>query len=207
MSGLMSAFYRISEWIMRFAYLNILWIFFTLTGLIVLGIFPATVAIFAVNRKWVMGETDIPVFETFWSTYKTEFLKSNLLGLTLIAIGCILYMDYRIIMDSASEIGKIFFIPLLVFIFLYSLLLLYVFPLFTNYDIKIFQVIKTSLIMMVLYPLSTIMMVISCVIVYYVMNLVPGLILFFGLSSLSFLLTWCAHYAFAKNQKKEALPE
>jgi uncharacterized membrane protein YesL len=203
MTGLMSRFYRFSEWIMRFAYLNILWICFTLLGLIVFGFFPATVATFAVTRKWVMGEYDIPVFKTFWCTYKSEFLKSNLLGFTLVAIGCILYVDYRISVDSASIIGKILFIPLLVLIFLYSLLLLYVFPLFTHYDIKVFYVIKNAFLMTVLYPFSTILMVISNIVVYYALTLLPGLIPFFGVSSLSFLLTWCAHYAFAKNQQKE----
>jgi uncharacterized membrane protein YesL len=203
MTRLMSGFYSISEWIMRLAYLNILWVCFSLIGLIVFGFFPATVATFAVTRKWVMGESDIPVFKTFWSTYKSEFLKSNLLGLTLAAIGCILYMDFRISVDSASIIGKILFIPLLVLIFLYSLLLLYVFPLFTHYDIKVFHVIKNALLMMVLHPLSTIMMVISNIVVYFAMTLLPGLIPFFGVSSWSFLLTWCAHYAFAKNQQKK----
>jgi uncharacterized membrane protein YesL len=188
---------------MRFAYLNILWVCFTLSGLIVFGFFPATVATFAVTRKWLMGEHDIPVFKTFWSTYKSEFLKSNLLGLTLVAIGCILYMDYRISVDSVSILGKILFIPLLVFIFLYCLLLLHIFPLFTHYDIKVFHVIKNAFLMMVLYPLSTIMMVISSIVAYFAITLLPGLIPFFGVSGLSFLLTWCAHYAYAKNQQKE----
>ena len=37
MEGLIGGIYRYSEWIMRLAYINILWILFTLLGLVVFG--------------------------------------------------------------------------------------------------------------------------------------------------------------------------
>ncbi|GAA3329130.1 hypothetical protein GCM10020331_075920 [Ectobacillus funiculus] len=36
--------------------------FFSIAGLVVLGIMPATAATFSVTRKWVTGNTDIPIF-------------------------------------------------------------------------------------------------------------------------------------------------
>lgn len=86
-TGIMGGFYRISEWIMRFAYVNILWIAFTLIGLVFLGFFPATASLFAVVRKWIQGNNEVPIFSFFWTNYKSSFLKSNILGISIVIIG------------------------------------------------------------------------------------------------------------------------
>lgn len=70
MNGFIDGYYRFAVWITRFAYLNLLWIAFSLVGLGVVGFFPATAAMFAVVRKWVHGEKDIPVFQVFGKTIK-----------------------------------------------------------------------------------------------------------------------------------------
>lgn len=46
---------------------------FTLLGLGVFGIMPATAALFAVMRKWIQGQDNVPVLKTFWQEYKGEF--------------------------------------------------------------------------------------------------------------------------------------
>lgn len=79
--ALSNGFYRFCEWVMRLAYLNLLWIGFSLAGAVVFGLAPATAAMFAVTRQWVMGNTDIPVFQTFFQTFKKEWAKSSVLGL------------------------------------------------------------------------------------------------------------------------------
>src|SRR5690625_7886567 len=86
-------FMKVCEVISRMAYVNLLWIFFTILGLGVLGIIPATVSLFTITRKWVMSEQDIPVFKTFWQTYRKEFIKSNMLGVILFEIVFLLYID------------------------------------------------------------------------------------------------------------------
>ena len=93
MEGLTGRFLRICEVISRLAYANLLWILFTVLGLGIFGFMPATVALFTVTRKWVMGDRDIPVFKTFWNTYRKEFFKSTLFGVVLFAIGYIIYID------------------------------------------------------------------------------------------------------------------
>src|SRR5690625_1006749 len=85
--------FRVCEIICKMAYVNVLWIIFTLFGLVAFGFFPSTVALFAVTRKWIMGEHSIPVFTTFWSVFRQEFFKSTWLGIGLFIIGYILYID------------------------------------------------------------------------------------------------------------------
>lgn len=47
------------EWIMKFAYLNILWLGFTLLGVGLFGFFPATMASFILLKRFVVeGETE-----------------------------------------------------------------------------------------------------------------------------------------------------
>ncbi len=65
MSGFIDGYYRFAVWVTKFAYLNLLWIAFSLLGLGLFGLFPATAAMFAVVRKWINGEKDIPVFHVF----------------------------------------------------------------------------------------------------------------------------------------------
>src|SRR5690625_6046074 len=79
-----SALYRIMEWISRFAYIQILWLLSTLLGLGLLGFFPATISMLAVMRDWFLGKPDSPIFRTFWSYYKKEFIRAYLFGLILV---------------------------------------------------------------------------------------------------------------------------
>src|SRR5690625_3277783 len=88
-----NGFYSITQWFVKIVHLNILWFLFTLMGLLIFGVFPATVAMFTIMRKWIMGEKHIHINKLFWTTYKSEFMKSNLIGVIFIVIGSILYLD------------------------------------------------------------------------------------------------------------------
>jgi uncharacterized membrane protein YesL len=202
-NGFMAGFYRISEWIMRFAYLNLLWIGFTLLGFIFFGFFPATTAMFAVTRKWVMGETDLPTFQTFLGAYRAEFIKSNFLGLILFIIGLILYFDYRYLLQSSSSFGQLVHTLFLAFFFIYGLLLLYVFPVFVHFDIKVYQVIIKSLLLMFLNPITSIMMIAGSMVVSLAGAMFLILLPLISGSILSFILTWCTQHAFLKNKRKK----
>lgn len=200
-TGAMAGFYKLSNWIMRFAYVNVLWIIFSLVGLIIFGFFPATTAMFNVIRKWVQGHDDLPIFETFWKTYRKKFLKSNLLGLIIFMIGCILYIDMISLRQSVNGFLQFAYYPLLLMILLFFLTLLYVFPVFVYYEAKLLQVIKNAFLIMIMSPLITFMMMVSVVIVFYFLQLLPGLSLFFSGSVLAYVITWSFHFAFVKIQR------
>lgn len=75
--GMMAMMYGACEAIMKIAWLNTLWVLFTLGGGVVFGWAPSTAAMFTVVRKWLLGRTDAPVFKTFYQTYKKEFFKNK----------------------------------------------------------------------------------------------------------------------------------
>jgi uncharacterized membrane protein YesL len=201
---LMSGFgiLRIPEWMIKIAFINFLWVCFSILGIIIFGIFPATIALFAVIRKWLMGETDIPIFKNFWAFYKKDFLKSNFLGLMLVVIGITLYIDYQLLQQVSSNLIQWVYYLLLTITFMFIMTFLYTFPVFVHYDISVFQVMKKAFLIMIISPLSTIMIIAGSIILYFTMTNFPGLIPIFGVSLLAFLIMWSTNLSFANIRNK-----
>ncbi|WP_226527265.1 YesL family protein [Metabacillus niabensis] len=201
MEGLMKGFYTFSLWVARLAYVNILWIFFTIAGLVVLGFYPATTAMFAVVRKWVLGDCDIPVFKTFWSNYKKEFVKSNILGIFISIFAFIMYSSLNIISSVTIPPLKVLYIPNGLVTLLFLLTVLYIFPVFVHYDVKLTKVAKNAFIIMTINPISTFCMVVLTGFLLFIIYKFPGLIPFFSGSMISFLLMFLSNYAFNRASK------
>ncbi|MFK9094403.1 YesL family protein [Bacillus salipaludis] len=198
MEGFTRGFYSISEWVMRFMYVNILWILFTFLGLVVFGFFPATTAMFAVVRKWVVKEYDIPVFNTFWQTYKSEFFRSSIIGLVISAFGLLLYSNIHIIQAITVPLLKLLYIPNVILILIFVLTLLYIFPVLVHFDIGVKGVVKNALIIMTINPIHTFCMGTLTGFLFFIYRSFPGLIPFFSGSLIAFLLMWFSNNVFGE---------
>lgn len=191
--------YQISDWIIKLIYVNVLWIAFTVIGLFVFGFFPATAAMFAVIRKWIVQEEkDIPVFQTFILHYKKDFLQANLIGMIVMALGFFLYFDLRFFQSSSQPFLNMlsFFIYTLFFIFF--IFSLYLFPIFVHYELKTMEYLKYSIILAIARPVQTFLMIAAFIIVSIVFYYVPGLGFFLYGSVLSLILTKLASISFLK---------
>lgn len=202
MSGAIGGFYKLCDWIMKLAFVNLLWIIFSILGLLILGFFPATVAMFVIVRKLLMGNMDIPIFKTFWESYKAEFVKSNVLGLIVSILGYFLYVDINLLKHS-SEIINLFYYPAILICLGFLLTICYVFPTFVHFDLKIYQVLKVAFIIMLMNPISTIIMIIGITAIYLLMTTIPGLIPLFGGSALAFIIMWSSFFAFTRIRRME----
>lgn len=204
LSGLWGGFYRISVWVTRFAWLNMLWIAFTLIGLILFGFMPATIAMFAVVRKWVLKEYDIPVFETFFKEYKSNFLRANLLGLVIYIIGYFLsvFLKYTGLMNDTS------FYPILLGIFviaafLYVMLVLYIAPVYVHYQLHFWQYIRYAVSIGAVnlhYSICTITILAG---IYFASLKFPGITLFFSFSVSAYASMFIIHIGFSQLLKKQ----
>ncbi|WP_347835710.1 YesL family protein [Gracilibacillus sp. JCM 18860] len=200
----MNALYKGTEWITRFAYVNILWIGFSLLGLVVFGFFPATVAMFTLVRQWIMGgNIDDPVFSTFWKTYKQEFLKSNVIGLIIMIIAFLFYVNFQYIGMNQGGFHDIIKIPLYLFMFLISLTILYVIPVYVHYDVRFTQIWRNAFFLMLLHPMHNIALVVSIIILLFVMQAIPGLIPFFSGSIIAFLIMGNSYLTFKRVEAKQ----
>jgi len=196
MNLLTSRLYQACEWLTRLAYLNLLWIGFTLIGGILFGWGPSTVAMFAVTRKWLTGHIDIAVFPVFWKTFKAEFIRSNLLFLLLFTIGILLLVDFRILRVlqlDASFLG----ILLISVCLMYLITLVFAIPVYVQYQLRIWQVIKFSFLFGVSRPLHTISVGISTAVLACVYWYFPLLVLFFSGSVYALIAMFLTRKAFA----------
>lgn len=190
--------YSICEWVYRIAYLNILWIFFTFAGLFVFGLAPSTAAMFSVTRKWVMGNKDIKIFKTFWESYRKEFLKVQILGFVLILAGLIFIVDYKFYI--AQHVPTFFLLKFLwlSIVLFYSILIFFLFPIYTHYQFKPFQYIKNAFIIAFSFPLHSLLMIGGGVFMFLFAMKFPGVSFFLSGSAFSYWITYIAHHVFSK---------
>ncbi|SDJ98725.1 YesL family protein [Sediminibacillus albus] len=191
-------------WMIKLAYINILWILFTIGGLVIFGLFPATVAMFTIVRKWIRKENNFKIFPAFWTVFRTDFIKTNGLGLLFIIVGYILYYDFTFLQLNDGKLS--YLLPVLIFILIsYALTLLFFFPVFVHFDLKFFQYIKQSFLIAITSPLETILSAVSIVLLYFLITLLPGIIPLFSSSLLAIAMTWISFRAFRKIERRKGL--
>lgn len=203
--GFMGGVNNILEWISRLALLNLLWISFSLLGLIVFGFFPATVAMFSIVRRWAMGDMDFSIPKLFWRTYKKEFIKSNLLGAIISLLGLVLIIDFFFLQQASSQIQNLLSVPFLIISILFVCSLFYIFPMYVHYDMKIVQVIKNSFFIMIMRPFSTIMMFVCSIGLAILLSFAPPLLIICSGNLFALLMTKPAMNAFLHINRKKQL--
>jgi uncharacterized membrane protein YesL len=202
MGGFWGGFYTISQFVARLAYINLMWICFTLLGGIIFGFMPATVAVFTLIRKWRRDRDDLPVFRTFWQCYKKEFMKSNLLGLLLLLLGYLLYLNLTLLQTDVLVFAILRYV-MLFFCILFMIMTLFLFQVYAHYNLKPLLYLKTALLIGLTYPHFVALMVLGIILLQYLLMLIPGIIPFFSVSLLAYMMTWIAEVVFKKLDNKE----
>jgi uncharacterized membrane protein YesL len=195
-------FYKVSNWILKLALINILWILFSILGLVIFGFFPATISMFSVISK-LRRQEELPIFKTFWKTYKQEFIKSNQMGFLLVTVAVIFYFDLYFIQETSNSILQLFYYPLIILIFIFCMCILYVFPIYAHYDLKIFQIFKNAFLIMIANPLATFAIISSVIVIAVITMFFPAILLFFSGSILAYLITSAASNSFSKIELKK----
>lgn len=201
MDGLFSRVYHWSNIVAQLMYVNTLWVGFTILGLGIFGFFPATVAMFSVMRKWIMGERELPIVATFWAYYKSDFKQANILGYLLVIIGLLLYVDLKFFQAEINPGYGLISLVFLSLLFWFCVILLYIFPLYVHYDFPIFHYIKHAIILSFARPLQTMAMLVGGIAVYLLFQYFPGLVFFLGGSLFAYILMFLAYFSFQKEQE------
>ncbi|WP_205600722.1 YesL family protein [Gracilibacillus sp. YIM 98692] len=187
---------------MRLCFLNLLWIFFTIIGIGFIGLFPATVAMFTIVRHWIKGDTDLPIFQTFWKSFKETLLKANILGYISVIGGVVLYLDYALVKNTNGPFSMIMMLLLVTVSFYYFMVTFFLFPVFVHFDVKLRECFKYAFIIGASYPLRTLYMAFAVFVIYYVTVSYPVIFLFFSGSVLSLLMMRFTYVAFEKAEAK-----
>ena len=204
----MNKLHAMLEWITKVAYLNLLWILFTLLGAIFFGLFPATAATFAVVRKWITGYTDAPLLKTFWKEWMSSLVQANILGYIVIVVGYILYLDFLFVTVSQSDFALLLMVPFLMISILFLLTSFYVFPVYVNFEMKIWQVFRSAFFVMLLNPIPTIIMAFGVFGIGFLLYQFQWMFPFFSMSMFALAIMMPAKRSFAKVEiKKQQLSE
>jgi|SRR5690625_137852 len=183
---------RLLKVILQVAFLNFLWILFTVMGLVIGGIFPATTAAINVSRKWHKEKEIHATFKIFKETYTREFIKSNIIGLILVLIGGILSLNYYALQELGNKVPIFIVFAYFFVIFLYCVLLVWIFPLLSHYDTTIIQYFKNALIIGITKLMTTvIIMFITFMVLYFSLKL-PSMFLF---NSISLIVLSCSFFS------------
>ncbi|RKL67170.1 hypothetical protein CR203_11715 [Salipaludibacillus neizhouensis] len=202
MGRLFTSIYNLCQWICYFFYLNVMWVFCTLLGGIIFGIAPSTTAVFAVARKTALGEEDVKVFRAFWEAYKKEFFRANILGICLTAFGLLWYFNLNFFRSFEGSLYFSLNVLMTIIGVVFLLMLLYIFPVFVHFDLKLYQYVKFSIAFSFLFFGNVLVMLITCISTYYFLISFPGFIPIFGVSLLVQLNMWMACQSFKKVERK-----
>lgn len=199
MHSFVIGYYRFSVWAVRLAYVNLCWILFTFLGIVVFGFMPATSAMFVVVRKWMHGEEDVPIFHTFWKEYRTNFFRTNSLGLIFMFLGYFLVIEFNILRTQESFIYYIVSYSVLGTLLLCIVVWLYFFPIFVHFDLSWIDYLKWPFIIGISHPILTAFIFGVLGVVYYLTWItIPALLFFFGGSMTAIFVMWAASQTFAR---------
>lgn len=185
-----------SEWFVRLGtlgfnliMLNLLWLFFTVIGFGFFGLFPATVALFAVLRDIIISRDDQQIIKKFWHFYKKDWLVSNALGYLYSLILIILYLNVKVIHLIEQRTLYVIVMSITIVVGLVILIaFLYLFPLFVHFKFKWWTYPKYAVILTIAKPFHTVLLIILLVVVIYLYNRFPALIVLFGVSSFGYIV-------------------
>lgn len=195
--GAMGGLYRITEWISRIAFSNILWalcsipfLFAGIMKIIMLGsevggpdeqiilnwilgvfapftVFPATSALFTVVRKWVMGNTDVSTFRTFFQGYKENYFKSMIGGLIYTLLFVVMYVDVTVYMTQMPNF-KIVGILMLVLMIILFVSMFNFFSIVVHYQMTFKEVMTNSILLTIARPIRVFSTLIGAGVLLYI---------------------------------------
>lgn len=197
----MGKLFSICEWIMKLAYVNLLWLLFTLAGFILLGWMPSTVALFTIVRKWILKDAEVPIWSTFLSTYKKDFLKINVSGLIFTVLGGLLYIDYYLVLNFEGFIRIVMISILLLMSLLYLITFVFFFPVYVHFDLKQFEYFKYAILLGSLNFHIFLVIIVGLFIDIFLLLYIPSLIPFFSGVSIACIIMSGCFYIFQRLQK------
>jgi uncharacterized membrane protein YesL len=197
-----NAVYTFCDWVARLAYINLLWILFTLSGLVFFGFFPATIAMLATLRQFIR-KNHPPVFQTFWHYYKKEFINSNKLGLIIVAIGFILFVNIRFLQSTSNNMSSFLFYSSIIMSCIYFLIICYTMASYVEVDQPLGVHIKNALLLTISNPIPSLFIIFGFAAVYFAVTYLSGIGFFFSVSILGLVALSSANLAYKKVLSKQ----
>lgn len=201
----MNKFYRFSEWVMHLALLQLYWVLGTLVGGVVLGIVPATIALFASIRYLYMGNKDLSLYACYIKAYKTNFKASFLLG-TYFIVAALIGYSYKLFIEHTSQSVLAYtHIALYMILFFGILVILFLIPVYIHYEIPTKRLLRTTFSIIATNLKWCAPLLLSLIAVALIFIRYSVVFLFFGMSLPCFVILYFCMQAFADFDLKREL--
>lgn len=199
-SGAMEGISNLFEWIAKLAYLNLLWLLFSVVGLVVLGVGPATVSVFTIIRQWLHSDRDFSIWKTFIETYRQEFWRANGLTLLIAPVCLFVFVDFAVIrtLPTSFLIDFIVFPAVIILSLITIIAISYLFATYVHFNVPFWVKVKYALLIAGLYPLSGLLILVGLFIFAIIAFIIPAIIPFYAVSVPAFLIQTSALRAFWK---------
>ena len=152
--------------------------------------FPATTAMFGVARKWIMGDLDVPLFKSFWTFYKENYLRSMSGGLIFTLIWFIWGVDFYYFSKINIVVSSIF-IGLLFFLFLFTINF---FANTVHTELSLKTSIKNSFFLTLVFPLNNLLTIVVNGIIFYLSLATFTFLIPFFMGSLIAIVSFSGYY-------------
>ncbi|MBM7580126.1 YesL family protein [Jeotgalibacillus terrae] len=201
MSG-WGTFNKASYWMIRAAYLNILWILFTVIGLGIFGLFPATVAMFTIAKQWMIEkDLSLKIFKQFTHVYFQQFVKANLYGVIFGVIAYIIYIDFMFIYSN-EQLG-IYLLPVIgLMAVIFTAMLAFFFPVYVHFELSFWKYLKQTFLITIASPFQYVIILLSAIALGFLITLLPGIIPLFTGSVMALIITYLTGQSLHQIQNK-----
>ncbi|GMA60445.1 DUF624 domain-containing protein [Alicyclobacillus fastidiosus] len=193
-----SAFFQhlngLFTWVYRLAYVTILWWMFVIVGVGVVGIFPASAAMFCVMRKWILLDPDIALFKEFCSAYKRDFLTSNIAGYSMTVIGAVLALNMHFLVMHHNAVTSIAIGWLTIVSGIYVIMFSLMFPILAHFNLGPLAGIRYSFVLCITSPLRSLSLLGAIMILIIATVTIGGLVSIFFVSIIAFVVILITYY-------------
>lgn len=191
MQAIANVYYKYARKVSVLVYLNLLWVLFSCLGLIVLGVSPATTVLYKLSARLINGE-EFPLFQTYWTEFKAEFIKANLLIGTMGLSFYVLLVQYQIL----SLYNNLYFLVaryiIIGFVFMFLMVTVFILPVFAKYPTaSLKDIYKLAFIFGVSRPVFSVATLIGLTAInWFILSYLPVVIIFLGISVNVFAHQW-----------------
>ncbi|WP_058306510.1 YesL family protein [Gracilibacillus massiliensis] len=179
---------KFCEGLIKLVYLNILWFFFSLLGAGIFGIVPASVTLCKLQKRWLEEKYTRSITKEFWNYYKKHFFRSNGLAIIMLIIGGIIYFDLTFFMKMEGLVPQMVSIMIFILSVWFMMTLIYIFPIYVSYQLKLLEYIKYAFIIGMLNPLKTVGIAVSLFGIVYLSLFYPQILFSVGISLTFFMI-------------------
>ena len=163
--------------------LNFCWILFTLLGIGIFGVVPATIALYDCLRMRFIKGYELPVFENFKKSYDSHFKIGNKIGIVFFSILVVLAIERSIIFSMGEFTGGVWIeIMIKIFQLVFSLFLLMFFPTFVHFKLHKTKIFLQPLIFLFIFPKETLILALITLVTFWLYVFFPILFFVLGLA-------------------------